>query len=84
MDFMLADGLQGLLAVVGGEEAVILPGEIDLQGLHDVPVIVADQNVVHTPPPFSALPSRGAPFFFSGLWYQVSRKRKSAFFLRLP
>ena len=64
MDLALADQLQGLLAVVGGEEAIVLPGEIDLQGLHDVPVVEIDaqlpaHDLGNGPPLAGKLPGKG-------------------------
>ena len=62
MDGVLADDVQGLPAGVGLVEAVALGGEIDFQSSHDVPLVVADQNIRHSalfPPFFKILSQDG-------------------------
>ena len=46
MDILVPDGLQGLLAVKGFKQPVALGGQIDLQGIDDIRLVVTNQNVV--------------------------------------
>ena len=48
LNVVVFDGFQGLLSRIGLKEAVILlRGQINFKSSDDVPVIIADQNVIH-------------------------------------
>ena len=46
VDVVLLHQLQGLQTVVGVVGLVALAGEVDVQGGDDIPVVVADENVI--------------------------------------
>ena len=47
MDLVFFHRLQGLLAVIGGDGAVALGSELNVQGGDDLFVVVADENGIH-------------------------------------
>ena len=55
VDVLPVQDVQGLLAGVGLQKTIVRICQIDLQGVDDVPLVVADQNVVHGAPSLASI-----------------------------
>ena len=64
VDVVVLDNVQGLLASVSLEQAVPLRGQVNLQRIDDIRLIVADQNVIHSRSPLSVF-SEGIILIFN-------------------
>ena len=47
MNVVILNDFQSFLAGKGFQEIVALRGQVDFQGVHDIRLIVTDQNIVH-------------------------------------